>query len=287
VRVTILNDIVHADFETSLDIQKSWGIELLDLRGSIYGKSFLDLTDGEMSRATAAIEERGLSTYCLSSGLFFDLLDKGEAHFREAHLGRVDDLIRAADAFRPRVVRLLSARFSARADVSNSIPYVTETFPWMFPLYREAVERLHEAGHRVTIENEVNGCILSTPDEILDYFRELDAGAKASFTFDAQNLWKEGTFPTMDVYRRLAPLIGYYHLKGGRADEGGRALKWSTSLEDASWPVEEMTNALVRDGCAEAICLNPSHGDLLEGYDYSDMNRRNVTFLRQRIAGIH
>jgi hypothetical protein len=76
-----------------------------------------------------------------------------------------------------------------------------------------------------------------------------------------------GTFPTMEVYRQLAPLIGYYHSKGGLVDETGIKLKFKSCLADASWSVAEMTRALISDGRCEAICLNPSHGEDKPGYD--------------------
>jgi len=284
--ITILNDIVHSDFLTSLDIQKSWGIRQLDVRGGVFGKSFLDLNERETADAVEAIRARGLETYCLSSGLFFDDLEKGEAHFRERHLGQVDRLIEAANQFEPRVVRLLSARFGDRREVADSVAYIESRYPWLLSLYREAIDRIREAGHRVTIENEVHGCILSTPEEILAFFDALDRKGDASFTYDVQNLWVMGTFPSMDVYEKLAPLIGYYHLKGGMAGEDGQTLQWSSSLEDASWPVVEMTKRLVEDGRSPAICLNPSHGAQKEGYDYSDVNKRNLDFLRDRVPGL-
>lgn len=287
VSITILNDIVHSDFIASLDIQKSWGIKLLDLRADIYGKSFMNLEDAEIEAAAAEIRTRGMSVYCLSSGLFYDDLNKGEAHFREHHLGQVDRLIRAANRLEPAVVRLLSARFHEREQVADSIPYVQEHYPWLIPMYREAIDRLHAAGHEVTIENEAKNCIMATPGEIVYFFDVLDRGDKTSFTFDVQNIWKMGTFPTMDVYRELAPLIGYFHLKGGMAGDDGVTLKWKSSLEDASWPVVEMTAALIRDGRVQVICLNPSHGEDKDGYDYRELNKRNLDYLRDRFAGVH
>lgn len=286
VRLTVLNDIVHSDFERSLDIQKSWGIELVDLRSKIYGKSFLELTDEEAARAVRALETRGMKVYCLSSGLFFDDIEKGEAYFREKHLGAVAALIEAARRFRPSVVRLLSATFGLRKRVADSMKHMEEHHPWVIPLYREAIDRIAGAGYKVTIENEVKDNILTTPEEIVGFFTRLDRPNQTTFTFDVQNLWLMGTFPSLEVYRTLAPWIGYYHLKGGMADETGTRLRWKSSLADASWPVLDITRAVVRDGRCEAICLNPSHGDDLEGYDYEQLDRRNAEFLKSSIPEI-
>lgn len=281
-QLTILNDIVDNDLDTSLDIQKCWGIRMVDLRAGVYGKNFMQLSDEEAAKAAGAIAGRGMNVYCLSSGLFFDDIEQGEAHFREAHLGRVGRLIELARIFRPKVVRLLSATSGRRREFADSFEYIRAEHPWVIPMYREAVDQIAAAGFRATIENEVKENLFTTPQEIVRFFEALDRSGRTTFTFDVQNLWLMGTFPTMDVYRELAPLIGYYHLKGGLADESGVKLKWKSGLWDASWPVAEMTREVVRSQC-EAICLNPSHGEDKPGYDYAGIHRRNVEFLQSAI----
>jgi sugar phosphate isomerase/epimerase len=112
----------------------------------------------------------------------------------------------------------------------------------------------------------------------------MDRRDSVFFTYDVQNLWQMGTFPTLDVYRTLKPLIGYFHLKGGKAGDDGRLL-WKSTLEDASWPVVEMTREVVRDGVSPVICLNPSHGGKLEGYDYNRMVQRDLEYIRSVLEG--
>ena len=90
-----------------------------------------------------------------------------------------------------------------------------------------------------------------------------------------------GTFPSLEVYERLKPLIGYYHLKGGRAEVEGGDLVWASSLEDASWPVLDITAAVIRDGVSPVICLNPSHGQRPEGYDAAAVWQQDLALLRE------
>ena len=85
-----------------------------------------------------------------------------------------------------------------------------------------------------------------------------------------------GTYPTMDVYYKLKGLIGYYHLKGGQQRDGNSDLYWRSSLEDASWPVAEITRQVVMDGLSQMICLNASHGQAKAGYDYNNMTKRDL-----------
>lgn len=285
--ITILNDLISPDFRTSLDVQKSWGIRVLDLRHHIFGKDLAGLTEDEAKRAAEWIAEREMTVYCMSTGVFLHDIELGAEAFASKYDRQLEHLLRIADILRPRVFRLLSAKSSLRHTFADSAEYLRRRHPWVVPMYREAVDRIAGAGFPVTIENEVNGCIWSTPGEIAAFFRELDRPGKASLTFDVQNLWKMGTYPTMEVYRELAPLIGYYHLKGGQsAVPGDRALAWKSALEDADWPVAEMTRQVAADGVVEAICLNPSHGESKPGYDYGDLDKRNYEYVRRLLASV-
>ena len=72
--------------------------------------------------------------------------------------------------------------------------------------------------------------------------------AAVSFTWDVQNLWQMGQFPSLAIYRAMRPLIRYFHVKGGICTEPGGKLAYGSSLEDASWPVEAVTRSVARTG---------------------------------------
>ena len=224
--------------------------------------------------------------YCLSTTLFFDLIEKGRSFFETNYLGRVNRAIKVAQALRPRFIRLLAARTDARGELDDSTPYILREHPWLIPMYREAIDRIHEAGFAPTIENEIYGCIWSHPHEIVSFFEQLDRSKKASLTWDVQNLWEAGTFPTLEVYETLKPLIGYLHVKGGQSEEDRGKLKWATPLEDASWDVLGITSRAIADGVTEVICLNPPHGEVKEEYEHEDLAKLDLDFLRRRIREI-
>ncbi|TMV45316.1 TIM barrel protein [Paenibacillus mesophilus] len=280
----MLNAMASPDFIQSLDTQASWGIEVLDLKDRIWGKSLLELSGEEAERAAVAIKERELSVHCMSTSLFHDDLERGENYFRDTHLAHIEKTLEIARILRPTVIRLLSPRVERVGSVTDSIRRIKSEFAWLFPMLREAVDRLSDEGFGVTIENECERNIFSNPQEVIHFFEDLDRSDSVFFTYDVQNLWQMGTFPSLDAYRALKPLIGYFHLKGGRAGENGRLL-WKSALEDASWPVAEMTLAVVRDGVSPIICLNPSHGGTLEGYDYNRMFKRDLDYIRSVIQG--
>jgi sugar phosphate isomerase/epimerase len=282
--VTLLSSMASTDFSESLRLHREWGVHFLDLKDAIYGKSLLDLTDDEAARANAEIRAAGLEVYALSSNLFNDEIDKGEAVFREAALGRVERLVQLAQVFRPTWVRLLAARTERRKSIPDIFEHLEREHPWLLPMYAEAVDRIHAAGERAILENEVHGCILRTPDEVLEFFRRVDRPTMLGFTLDIGNLWQEGTYPTLDGVQKLAKITRYLHLKGGQASAGaspgpGCELQWRSALADTTWPVRDVIDAYLANG-GSMICINPPHGSKKPDYDYENLSKRDVDFVK-------
>ncbi|MBS12067.1 MAG: xylose isomerase [Gemmatimonadetes bacterium] len=276
----MLNSMADRDFERALDRHVEWALEHLDLKGGIFGKDVVGLSEPEANQARQLIDNRGLSVYCMSTTLFDEFVEAGEDTFRADHLAKLDSAIEVARVLQPHFVRLLAAKTRRRAELTDSVAYLAKEHTWLIELYREAIGRLVDAGQRVTVENECHDCIMSTPEEIHAFFDLTDGGDNFSFTWDVQNLWQMGTFPSLDVYEDLKDLISYYHVKGGRAEIEGGPLKWRSSLEDASWPVEEITSRVIADGIIPVICLNGSHGECKEGYDYESVTERDLIYMK-------
>ncbi|MCW8130350.1 MAG: TIM barrel protein [Planctomycetota bacterium] len=282
----MLNAMANRDFEQSLAKHAAWNLRWLDLKDRIFEKLITDLTLEEARRAKALIDARGLRVYCLSTLLFADKVEKGEEHFRARHLAPVAHTLELARILQPVYVRLIAAQSAERSTFANSAQFVAERHPWLFECYREAIDAIHAAGFKTAIENEIDGSLFAHPLEVIDFFEALDRDGKAVFTWDVQNFWEQGTFPTLQVYEALRPLIGFYHLKGGQTDGVSNTLAWRTCLEDASWPVAEITRRVVADGVSPVICLNPSHGKPKPGYDYANTVERDLAFIRRAVPGV-
>ena len=283
-RLTMLNSMASRTFVEAMDQFVEWGLEVVDLKGHILGKSIEQLDVDVATTAAKILAERKLEVYCFSTSLFDDEIEKGEEHFREHHLNKLFEILQTAEKLQPAMIRLLAAKYNHNEGYNNSLDYIHDNAPWLIPLYQEAVDMIYKAGFQVTIENECNRCIFSTPEEIVTFFNELDRSNKVHFTYDAQNLWQMGTYPSLEVYNKLKPLIGYLHLKGGQSGDEDTSLVWKSSLEDASWAVSEMVIQAVRDGISPVICLNSSHGMLKEGYPYSNITERDLSFVRSILS---
>ena len=288
VRLTILNSMAGSDFEQALDRHLEWGLRVLDLKEAIYGKRVDALLPHEAEQAAQAIAARELSVETLSTGIFNGDIEQGEAAFRAQFNQKLSRILETAPILQPRNIRLLSAYSAKRAAFIHSTDYIRSQHPWVFPLYRDAIEQLHEAGFQVVIENEVHKSIFSHPQEIVDFFRALDCGDKAGLTWDIANLWEEGTFPSLAAYEQLKPIISMVHLKGGRdSDDPQGPQRLASSLEDATWPVSDIVNAVIRDGVSPVICVNGSHGAKNPAYNHTLADYyRDILYLRREFEGI-
>lgn len=288
VKLTMLNVMADRDFSASLRRQKAWGIEWLDLRDAIYGNRLAALDIAGAERARHEIDESGCQVYCLSTSVFYDKVEKGEAHFRQAHLAQLAHVLTLAPILRPKLIRLNGAHLPTRPDGEARIDVLERDFPWVVDVYREAVDRIVDAGFTPTIENEAGTCFLSEASDFTGFFDRLDRKGRVLLTWDVVNQWATGVFPTAAIYQELKPLIGYYHVKGGAGAVGGpAALAWNVTLEEASWPVLALTRQVVADGVSPVICLNPpQHGAAVPDYDYESVAERDLDYLRRNVEGI-
>ncbi len=286
VQLTILNAMAGRDVEASLARHREWGLRWVDLKDAFWGKSLLDLTDEEVDRLAGLLEQHELGTWCLSTSLFGGSLDQSREAFEvdcEAGLKRA---LEVAQRLRPHFVRLLGARSDACGKGQPGRDFWRVNAPWLPKAYAEAAKRIEQAGFRATIENETKGCILASVGDFEALFSELGADVPLSLTWDIQNHWQCGEFPTLEIYRRLRPLIEFVHLKGGRAEVPGGPLRWSAPLSRASWPLREIVSAVLEDGVSPVICLNPSHGEAPPAGEPTDDTEHNIAFLRETFSAI-
>ena len=283
VRLAVLNSMTGADIAESVLRQRDLGLVDLDLKDSLFGKNVLSLSDKEARHVRTLAADNGMSVYCLSTGLFGDWIERGAEHFRREYLPQIAQAVELVSILQPQMVRLLAPQMGERpADVALG-EHLDLHAPWLLDLFREAIKALTATGVRVTVENEVNGCVLASVDNVVSFFTALDMADDVGFTWDIQNMWALGTAPSVDVYRRLRPLIVYVHLKGGRAGVDG-ALRWRSPLRQATWPVPEVLAEVARDGLSPVVCLNPSHGAASPGYDRMAEVDDDLRFVRTLLS---
>jgi sugar phosphate isomerase/epimerase len=283
-QLTVLNSMAGTQIEACMDQHVAWGLRLLDLKDRLFGKSVVELYGNEATQIAKWALDRNLSIHTMSTGLFHSDIEAGEGAFREKWMPVLEATLRVAKDLNPHQIRLLMAMSSKRLDILDSVVYLKACHAWVFDVYREAIDRIVDAGFEVVVENEVKDCLFSRPQEIVSFFDVLDRQNAVALIWDVQNLWQMGTFPSLDVYQMLKPLIGMIHVKGGRAEVSGGALVWKAGLAQASWPVVPILKTAIADGVSPVICLNPSHGKKPNGY--IENTEANLKFLRDSIKEI-
>ncbi|MER8395302.1 TIM barrel protein [Mesorhizobium sp. M1340] len=285
-RLTILNSMAGDDFASALDQHQAWGLSDLDLRDGIYGHWLASLPKSDAMKAEAQIRERGLSVHCLSTSIFYGEIGNGRDAFCAEHIAELEHIISLIDVFQPKFVRLLAPQLSARPSDDTAIEVMKNEYPWVFDLFRDAIGRIRAAGASATIENEAWHCVLSRPREFTQFFDELGLGDAVKLTWDVQNQWATGVFPSLETLNLIEPLVAYYHVKGGQHADESRRLSWNVALEDASWPIGQITQEVVARGLSPVICINPAqHGQDKPDYDYQGIVERDIAFMRT-IKGI-
>jgi sugar phosphate isomerase/epimerase len=285
-QLTILNSMASADFEESMRLHREWGLHWVDLRDAIYGRRVEELDLAAAREAKRYLDDLGLEVHCVSTNVFVEQVAHGEAVFRE-QLQTLEKVMELCAILQPRLVRLNAADFAQRSADANSVRVIKDHYPWLVDVYRDGIDMVAAHGIVPTIENEAFDTSLSKPEEFVEFFQWLDRPGTAALTWDVQNQWSSGVFPSIAVYRQLKPFMRYYHVKGGQAEPGSSKLAWNVALEDASWPVVEITSAVVEDGVSPVICLNQAqHGAQKDGYDYDGMVKRDLDFLRASVPGV-
>ena len=264
--LTMLAEMMCRDLDDAVRQLTELNIRHLDLKNHVFDRSIDDLDDARRDRLAALVEQSMTSVYCFSSTLGHRNVSMvGELEFRRELEEGIRNMVETAKLVRPAKVRLLACGFAERVEYADATVFLDERAPWVYAAYRDAIDQIEAASLEATIENEPN-TILSTPEETVSFFRLLDR-PHATFTWDVQNMWQSGTFPSLDAYRTLRPVTDYVHLKGGRAShDAPRKLVFRCPLEQASWPVREIVADVLADGASPVICLNPSHGAVADDY---------------------
>ncbi len=280
----MLNAMAGGDLEASMRLQAKWGIRDLDLKDSLFGKRIEDLDEKTAQTIASLANELGQHVCCFSSTFFSNKVESyGPKEIKET-LDILRQMLLAARILKPTFIRLIASSTANLEQQRAELHSKGAGLDALFAGYREAIDLIADAGFQATIENECHGCIMITPEDVELFMARLDRPGRVNFTWDVQNMWQMGTFPTLEIYKRLKPLIGYYHVKGGHAGDDGRTLTWKATLEDASWPVLDITRQVLADGISPVICINPSHGADNPKYSMDRAVERDIAFLRTNLA---
>ena len=279
--LSILNGMAGPEPESAMDRHLAWGLRSLDLKDGWFGTGVEHWTTEQVHRVAAAAEQRQMPILSLSSCMGRGEVERGEAAYR-ADLEPLDRLLASARILKPARIRLVAPSLARRTEVRDAAEELAANQAWLFPLLREAVDRLQETGATVVFENESGGTIFGHPGEVLGFFSALQR-PQTRMIWDVGNWWHFGCsrYPTVADAQALLPVVGVLHLKGGMSDQPGGPLRWAAQLAETTWDVTGIVRTILAGGHCPVVCLNHPHGATRPGvrHDYlADLDFLRTTF---------
>lgn len=175
------DELRTVDTVDALPILKSWGLRHLDFRGRIFGTHFERLTDEQRGDLRNMVDEYGFTVSCLQSSLAKVHLPDAERQQAEAE--KLEQIIRAADAFDCRLVRSFFY-WQPKADQRGSLAVQPDQLQLVLDMFGPLAERAKAAGLTLAFEN----CGV-TPDEVFTVLDALDVPAWG-MAWDPHNSWR-------------------------------------------------------------------------------------------------
>jgi UDP-N-acetyl-2-amino-2-deoxyglucuronate dehydrogenase len=211
--LSIFADELGVDITKAVPTIKSWGLDTVDLRGRIYGKSFESLDAQQLVDLKKLLDDNGMKVACLQSSLAKS--HQPDAEVRKAEAEKLEGIIRAADALECRRVRSFYfwQRYEGRQGALAAQPdQLQKTMDMFAPL----ADRAKEAGLTLAFEN-----CGTTPDEVLAMLDLMDV-PEWGLAWDPHNNWGSEEWKSGgDAYvQRMISHSTMLHIKARYAVEG-------------------------------------------------------------------
>jgi sugar phosphate isomerase/epimerase len=231
-------DEIDSDLDVQLDTLADLSIRHVELRG-VWGKNVLALTDEEIGRVKAALNERGMAVSAIGSPIG----KIGIADEFAPHLEQFRRALDVAETLAAPYVRIFSF-FLPAGDAPAR--HRTEVLNRLDQLVRLAEER----GATLAHENErhIYG---ETPDRCHDLLAAIDSPHFRA-VWDPANFALAGVRPHDDGYALIRPYLAYVHIKDAIASTGT-----VVPAGEGDGQVREMLTALRADGFDGVFSLEP------------------------------
>lgn len=265
MKLGIITDEVHADFEVACGHVAAWGLPLVELR-NVDGKNVATLSDEEVEAAANNLERRGLRTSGIASPVFKSALD-------ERPTGELTDFSVAGAFTVAAQLELLegSCRVAKRLGTRLVRVFTFLRVPWTDAVVDRVVDHMAAAvrvaaRHDVVlaVENE-HACIVGTGAELGEFFARLDDRLEPELRRHVGALWDPGNAlaageerPYPDGYGAVpvARLV-HVHLK----DLGRDPAMYGTFVPLGTGRIDYrgQLDALRRDGYDGNLVLEPHY----------------------------
>lgn len=203
-----------ADIQTSVQTVKNLGLEFIEV-SSFGSQKVSDMTDDEIGRLKAALDDAGISVSCVSPTIFFNVplhADPDEGSFWGSYNEHIEALrrsINAAHLLRTDIVRV----FGFKTETLLDPPLTGDHWPLLVEKLRQPVEIAEKEGVTLAIEtcffNNIGTCTMAR--------RLMDDLGSPNFKvlWDIVNCLFQGETVFPDGYELIKDDIAHIHLKDG------------------------------------------------------------------------
>ena len=229
MKLSIFTDELGVDITEGAAILEGWGLEWIDLRSRLFGRTFEALEPGELRRLKGLIDERGFKVGCLQSSLAKVHMPEGERY--EAEKDKLEAVIRAADVMGCRLVRTFFF-WQPRPEEEGTLTRRPDDLRAALDLFAPIHQRAKQAGLVLSLEN--CGVTVEEVFAVLDALDEPGYG----LAWDCANEYpRRGSLPDAKGVAERVARTNCVHVKarGLVPGHGGdEAVPWADILHDLS-----------------------------------------------------
>jgi sugar phosphate isomerase/epimerase len=266
MKLSIVTDEVSADFETALELARSWDLDAIEIRG-IGEKRYPMLPQFWMDRVPEMVEEAGLKVAALSPGLF--KIPYPEVPRSETRILRWEDAMMheryttAENLVRYHLEELLPASVRAAKalgagiivcfsfDRGHEVPADTPVPGEVIDVMKEAALAVESAGLTLAVEVE-HICWGDTGERTARLVEQVGVSS-LGINWDPANAYRAGEdHPYPDGYKAVRELVRHVHYKDAQIDPqtGERGFVFDGVVD---W--QGQISALLRDGYSGYISV--------------------------------
>lgn len=261
--LSIFTDELGVDITKAVPTIKSWGLDTVDLRGRVYGKSFESLSDAQLTDLKTLLDDHDLKVGCLQSSLAKS--HQPDKSVREEEAEKLEGIIRAADALDCRRVRSFYF-WQKYSDGQGALARQPDQLQKTWDMFAPLAERAKEANLTLAFEN-----CGTTTDEVFAMLDMMEM-PEWGLAWDPHNNWgSEAWKAEGDAYiQRMMTRTIMLHIKARYAVEG---------LSDDLIPYERVLESFLNRGLDGPVSVETHNPD--KSVSNEEMSKRTVQAMQR------
>jgi len=210
-KLSVISDEVSQDFQRVVDVCREYDVPMVEPR-SVWEKAPQDLTNDDVKRMRAILDEAGMGVCCIASPFF--KCDLGDPKQYQEHIGLLRRCIEIARMLDCNVIRGFTFWKTGPA---------SSVWQQILDAYEEPIEILESEDCYIGIENEASTHI-ATAAEAEALYTDIDSPRIKAIWDPANEVYAEdGELPFPDAFERMKPNLIHVHIKDAVRDESGEA----------------------------------------------------------------